>query len=109
MSANRCVCTHERYGPRSCTSTNNAGGSHRLINVRHPSDTPQSRSPYSISVPARITIGSGVRVRKRSSGGVIASRFEASAKKAKTRSRGTDSTSDVSITPPSVIGIRRTM
>ncbi len=56
------------------------------MRVSHMSGRPRSRRRYSISAPASIAIGLGVTMRKRSDGGVIASRLPASAKKAKTSS-----------------------
>jgi thioredoxin family protein len=50
--------------------------------------TPRRRNRYWISVPGRMTIGSGVTTSKRSRGGVIASRFRASAKNANTSEGG---------------------
>jgi hypothetical protein len=54
---------------------------------RHRIGLPSSESVYSMRVPARISTGVGVRMRKRRTGGVIASKFDASAKNAKTASR----------------------
>src|SRR5215212_10396426 len=60
-------------------------------------------------VPSCIGIGCGVRIRKRSSGGVMRSRLAVSAKKANTRSRGSGRLIDVlrtwSVTLPIVISL----
>lgn len=53
-----------------------------------------------MSAPGCMTMGVRVSMRKRSSGGVIASRFSAAAKKAKTRWRGTGSVIEASSTAP---------
>ena len=43
-SANVCVCTQRRYGPFRCSSTKQAGGSHREISDCHLSGIPCRRS-----------------------------------------------------------------
>jgi hypothetical protein len=56
---------------------------------------PEQAQPVVDERPSCIGIGCGVRIRKRSSGGVIRSRLAASAKKANTSSRGRGSVMDV--------------
>ena len=82
----RCVCSQRRYGPRNCTSMKPVGGSQLRISVTQRMGNRCQRSWYSISVPGAIAIGSGERIWKPNQGGVIASRFLASAKKANTSS-----------------------
>jgi hypothetical protein len=57
------------------------------MRVSHITGSRRTRSRYSIKVPTRISMGAGVVMRKRSEGGVMASRFAALEKKAKTSSR----------------------
>ena len=79
----------QRVGPRTCTSTKRCGGSHCLDRASaSATGTPCRRSRYWISVAGAASRSApGVTTRKRSSGGVIASRLRASAKNGKTSSR----------------------
>src|SRR3954467_39218 len=60
-----CVWCHNRYGPRTCTSTNRRGGSHSWISVSQRTGTPCRRSAYWRNVPTPIDTGSGVSNRNR--------------------------------------------
>ena len=75
-----------RTGPWSWASTKRTPGSHSSIRVSQRIGSRCRVRRYSISVPARISIGRGVTTWNASHGGVIASRLPASAKNGKTSS-----------------------
>src|SRR5215208_5007074 len=86
------------------------GGCQLEIRACQHNGTPNKRSLYSIKAPTCIGIGCGVRIRKRSSGGVMRSRLAAPAKKAKIASRGSGKLIEVLrtcvATPPIIDRVR---
>ena len=49
----RCRWTHRAYGPRSCLSSNSAGGSHRVISVRQASERVRRSLSWQLSQALR--------------------------------------------------------